>query len=491
MKTITEPARDVQVLDEADVIVVGGGCAGTSAAIAAARCGAKTILVERYGFLGGLVTGGQVIMVPNLDNGRGVYCGGILQEWMDRLSSKYRDSVCGPKKSDAGSTDPELLEKWQLYAGCTHQGRVIYTTFVDPELLKIELCNMLTEAGVITYLHSWSTKAYMENNELKGVFLESKEGRSAILGKVIVDATGEGDVFASAGEKYDVSVNPKIRNSNTTECFRIEHIDWEAYSSWKNLHLNEHKELLGKISSRCGFSLIPIPSNRNDQCWINNWLSNLDSMKVRDLTEIEFTVKSKIPMIIDFLRENFPGFENASLMDIASVVGVRHSRRIDGLYRITMDDLIEGTEYDDVVVETPPMHSINLFSDSINNPDAEVPMQIPYRALLPRNLDNLIVGGRCLSADVNAHNWLNLIPHSVLSGQAAGTAAALSVKSNVKPRDLNVRELQTYLKAQNIYLPVEADPNVEVVFAKTKNTGVMHEEMGADTFYSTAYGMTE
>ena len=118
-------------------------------------------------------------------------------------------------------------------------------------------------------------------------------------------------------------------------------------------------------------------------------------------------------------------------------------------------------------------------------------MQIPYRALLPRNLDNLIVGGRCLSADVNAHNWLNLIPHSVLSGQAAGTAAALSVKSNVKPRDLNVRELQTYLKAQNIYLPVEADPNVEVVFAKTKNTGVMHEEMGADSFYSTAYGMTE
>ena len=118
-------------------------------------------------------------------------------------------------------------------------------------------------------------------------------------------------------------------------------------------------------------------------------------------------------------------------------------------------------------------------------------MQIPYRALIPRTLDNLIVGGRCLSADVNAHNWLNLIPHSVLSGQAAGTAAALSVKNNVKPRDLNVRELQTYLKAQNIYLPVEADPGVEVVFAKAENAEAAHKEVGADSFYSTAYGMTE
>lgn len=492
MKTVWEQAAEISVFDEADVVVVGGGCAGTSAAIAAARCGAKVILIERYGFLGGLVTGGQVIMIPNIDNGRGVYCGGILQEWMDRLGSKYQDSVCGPRKEDAGNTDPELVKKWSLYSGCTHQGRVIYTTFVDPELLKIELCNMLSEAGVTTYLHCWGTKALMENGELKGVIFESKEGRHAILGKVIVDATGEGDVFSSAGESFDINVNPKIRNSNTTECFRIDHIDWEKYSAWKMSHLDEHKELLGKIGSICGFSMIPIPSNRNDECWINNWLSNRDSMKVKDLTDIEFTVKRRIPEIIRFFRENFPGFENAALMDIASVVGVRHSRRIHGLYQVTMDDLLDGREYEDAVVITPPMHSFNHFPDSINDPNAEIPMWIPYQALIPQHLNNLIVGGRCLCADVEAHNWLNLIPHSVLTGQAAGTAAALSVQDNVQPRDLNIRKLQTYLKAQNIYLPMESDPSVKVELVQAKtDTLEKPAEKSADEFYSTAYGMTK
>ena len=305
MKTVLEQAAEISVFDEADVVVVGGGCAGTSAAAAAARCGAKVILVERYGFLGGLVTGGQVIMVPNIDNGRGVYCGGILQEWMDRLESKYQKGVCGPKKEEAGSTDPELLKKWGLYAGCTHQGRVIYTTFVDPELLKVELCNILSEAGVTTYLHCWGTKAYVEDGELKGIFFESKEGRHVILGKVIVDTTGEGDVFSSAGESFDINVNPKIRNSNTTECFRIGHMDWEKYSAWKMANLDKHKELLGRISSLCGFSMIPIPSNRNDECWINNWLSNRDSMKVKDLTDIEFTVKRKIPIDRKSTRLNY------------------------------------------------------------------------------------------------------------------------------------------------------------------------------------------
>lgn len=486
MSTVFEEGRNIEVFDEAEVLVIGGGPAGTAAAVSAARAGAKTILMERYGFLGGLATGGQVIMIPNVDNGYGIYCGGIMQEWLDRLKACAPDTVRGPERSEAGSTDPMAIRKWSTLTGCVHKNRVVCSYFVDPENLKIELGNMLCEAGVTTYLHCWGARAYMEDGELKGVFFESKEGRKLILAKVIIDATGEGDIFSSAGAECYTDVNPKIRNAQTTEVFRMDHIDWLKFMMWASQHRQEFGIAITKLGKECGFSLMPVPSNRNDQCWVNNWLNGRDSMHVKDLTDVEFTVKRKIPTIIKFFRENIPGFEEAALMDIASLVGVRQSRRIKGMYKVTMDDLLEGKGYEDDIAVTPPMHAFNTMPDSITSDDDEIPMHIPYRALVPETMDNLLIAGRCLSADVEAHNWLNLIPHSVLTGQASGTAAALAVKHGVQPRDVNIRELQTYLKAEGIYLEQDADPDVKV---ELKEAVVIEDSAAADDFYDMVSGI--
>lgn len=266
----------------------------------------------------------------------------------------------------------------------------------------------------------------------------------------------------------------------------MDHIDWLKFMMWASQHRQEFGIAITKLCKECGFSLMPVPSNRNDQCWVNNWLNGRDSLHVKDLSDVEFTVKRKIPTIIKFFRENIPGFEEAALMDIASLVGVRQSRRIKGLYKVTMDDLLEGKGYEDDIAVTPPMHAFNTMPDSITSDDDEIPMHIPYRALVPETMDNLLIAGRCLSADVEAHNWLNLIPHSVLTGQASGTAAALAVKHGVQPRDVNVRELQTYLKAEGVYLEQDADPDVKV---ELKEAVVIEDSAAADDFYDMVSGI--
>ena len=445
MRTVLEPQTQIPVYDEADVLVVGGGPAGSAAAISAARNGAKVILLERYGFLGGLVTGGQVCMIPNLDNGTGDKVLGIQKEWMTRLG-KYPDAVFGPKDREAGSTNSELVKKWSNYFGTVWNNRVMYTTFIDPELMKIVLNDMVEEAKVTVYFHCWAAKAFMDEGTLKGVFFESKEGRKAILAKVVIDATGEGDIFASAGAEFDNSIDPTIRNSNMAECFRLANTDYAKYAAYKAAFPEECARKLQCLNETAGYKLLPIPSNRNDNMWVNNWIPERNSMKIQDLTYVEMKIKKAIPDVVRYLQKELPGFEDCYLMDIASVVGCRYSRRLKGQYQITFDDLKQGKTFSDSIAVTPAMHSFN-------KPDGEAALSIPFRALVPEKLDNLLAAGRCLSADVRAHNWLNLIPHSVATGEASGAAAYLAVQSGKKPRDIDIDKLQKILRNQGVYLP--------------------------------------
>lgn len=444
LRTITEPTKTIPVFDETDVLVVGGGPAGTAAAVSAARNGARVILLERYSFLGGLATGGQVLIVPNLNNGAGLAIGGIQQEWMDRLE-KYPGGVLGPASQDAGKTEAGLMKKWGAIYATSWGGKVVYTTRIDPEMSKVVLDEMAAEAGVTVYYHSWGTSAYMEDGKLRGVIFESKEGRMAILARLVVDATGEGDIFASAGAEYDDHFDPALRNSNMGEPFRLAGADYDKFDAYRIANKEECTKKMDILKKDiAGFYLTTSLASRKDNIWVNNRIPARHSMKVRDLSAVESQIKQAIPKIIEYLRNEVPGYENCYLMDIASVIGARHSRRLKALYQITMDDLKTGKTYEDAIAVTPAMHAFNA-------PGAEIPMSIPYRALIPEKLDGLIAAGRCLSADVAAHNWLNLIPHSVATGEAAGAAAAMALKKDCELRDINVADLQKRLQEQGVH----------------------------------------
>ena len=208
-KTVTEPTRDIEVCREVDVVVVGGGPGGIASALAAARAGASTVLVERYGHLGGMSTGGLVAIIPNLSTIQGEQLiAGICQEIINRLDARGAAHV--PKREDWGTDDEKLV---QYYTDAnfaffyvrddlnTGRKRVLYTALVDPEILKCELNSMMAEAGVKLYLHSWGTRPIMDGNTVRGVFIENKSGRQALLAKVVIDCTGDGDLSEACGRR--------------------------------------------------------------------------------------------------------------------------------------------------------------------------------------------------------------------------------------------------------------------------------------------------
>ena len=228
---IHEQAKEIEVFDHCDVLVVGAGPAGTAAAVSAARNGAgKVVLLERYGHLGGMATGGQVLFIPHLSEGKQQMIAGIQQEWLDRLE-KMPNGLIGPDRKDIGSTDPALIDKWRKYYGFVCDGWIWYGAYVDPEMLKIAMVNMVEDAGVTVYCHAWGSEALMEGNRVIGVTFQSKEGRKAILAGKVIDCTGDGDIFASAGCAYEKEYSGDDRSYNVSVVFRLGNVDSdEIYS---------------------------------------------------------------------------------------------------------------------------------------------------------------------------------------------------------------------------------------------------------------------
>lgn len=445
MKAIVEPQQNIPIHLETDVLVVGGGPAGAAAAIAAARLGVKVTLMERYGFLGGLATGGYVLMIPNLNNGAGLAMGGILLEWMDRLS-EHPGGILGPSKADAGVTEGPVFEKWKSIYACSCNGIINHSLRIDSEMGKVVLSEMMEEAGVKLLLHCWGSRAYMEDGQLRGVIFESKEGRRVVLAKTVVDASGEGDIFASAGAEFDNSIDPTVRNSNMGEPFRLAGCDYMRFHNWRAANKEECAAKIDKLKKEvAGFYLTLSLASRNDNIWVNNRIPDRHDLSVEDITAVECEVKRAIPKIISYLRAEIPGFEDAYLMDIASAVGARHSRRLKGLHQLTMEELKEGVKFPDRIAAIPAQHAFNGNKDETN-------IYIPYGSLVPEKLDGLIAAGRCLCADIKGHNWVNLIPISMATGEAAGVAAALSVTSGKTYRDLDVQEIQAQLIRQGVAL---------------------------------------
>lgn len=441
---IHEQAKEIEVFDRCDVLVVGAGPAGTAAAVSAARNGAgKVVLLERYGHLGGMATGGQVLFIPHLSEGKQQMIAGIQQEWLDRLE-KMPNGLIGPDRKDIGSTDPALIDKWRKYYGFVCDGWIWYGAYVDPEMLKIAMVNMVEDAGVTVYCHAWGSEALMEGNRVIGVTFQSKEGRKAILAGKVIDCTGDGDIFASAGCAYEKEYSGDDRSYNVSVVFRLGNVDSEEFRNWKYDPNSHYRDKLAEYKKLFGYRISPFVTPMKDIMWVNNFVEGKDCCNVQDLTDTEMLIRRSLNEGIEWIRENVPGFKNAFLHDTAPQLGTRGSRRLNGTYRLTMDDIAQTIEHEDTIAIIPAHRRMKYKS----------PIELPYGVMLPADdVENLLTAGRCFSSAHDANDHANLIPHCVALGEAAGAAAAVALQSNTTFRDVDIKKVQQTLKKQGVYLP--------------------------------------
>jgi hypothetical protein len=455
-KTVIEPTREIEVCREADVVVVGGGPGGIASALAAARAGANTVLVERYGHLGGMSTGGLVAIIPNLSTIRGEQLiAGICQELIDRLAE--RGAAHFPKKDDWGSDDEKLV---QYYADAnfsffyirddlnTGRKRVLYTALIDPEILKFELNNMMVDAGVKLYLHSWGTRPIMDGNTVKGVFIENKSGRQAILAKAVIDCTGDGDLLQPAGAACDPRMLPGMRIAAFAFPYWVGNVDVKKVEEFRIAQPNRFAELMDDLRSLGGaaYYIKDLVPHHDGVVWFYPFLPSLHQADINEINRAELEGRRIMHLSYEFYKKHVPGFENSYITLSSMQLGIQGGQRVVGEYVLTEKDMVSDEIFEDTIAIFPN-------NDNGENSARHPSVCIPFRALVPKGVEGLLVACRAYSSEYQHNEYFNLIPHCMAFGQAAGTAAALSVKAGIKPRDINSRLLQEHLLGQGVILP--------------------------------------
>ena len=401
-KLVTEPSRQIPVLAETDVLVIGGGPAGTAAAIAASRTGAQTYLVERYNHLGGLWTGGLVLPLLSthaVDK----------QKRMKQVIFGIGGEMAGRLK-DLGMSINEV------------------NPVVDPEAAKYVLEEMIRESGVKILYHTWASNVIMEGNSIRGVFIESKSGRMAVLAKVVIDCSGDGDIFHLAGEKYDVmnyAIGLVHRLGNTDR-------------------IDPQKPGYDKLNTG---SPTPVPGVN----WVNMWgRENQDALDVVNLSRLQMDYRKEIWENVQKIKKT-PGYENVFLLDTASQLGVRMSRILDGEYKLTLEDTMTFRSFRDVIGISGAWTTMLYRGKKI--PTEERPYwQIPYRSLIPKKTENLLVAGRCFCFEQELVEDTRIIGTCLITGHGAGAAAGLAVKDNELPRNISPKKLKQILIQQGAWL---------------------------------------
>ena len=454
-KTVTEAQRDVQVIREADVIVVGGGPGGIAAAVSAARGGAKTILLERYGHLGGMATGGLVNIIPNLGNIYGEHLiGGFCQEVIDRLAA--RGGACFPEKKDWGKGEQAVVDKYlkanmmHFYIRKNEEGKyiVLYTAVVDPEIAKDEMNKMVMESGAELLLHTWVTEPIMDGSTVKGVIIESKSGRQALLGKIVIDCTGDGDLLPKTGTETIDYMVPGSRIAQFGWVYWICHVDLEKYDAFKETEPEKYKAVCAEIEKAGGSPWFSrgLLDHQEGVVWIHRLLGSLHQTDIEEMTYIDTKTRAQSVRNWEVLRKYMPGFEKSFIMLSSPQLGTSGGRRIVGEYYMTAKDMDTDVPFEDTIA---------IFAD---NDRGELSLQhprtyIPYRSLIPKETNGLLVACRAFSSDHDFQEFFNLIPHCMCFGQAAGSAAAIAVKDGVDVRNVDFGKLRSELLKYGAILP--------------------------------------
>ncbi|MEO8136527.1 MAG: FAD-dependent oxidoreductase, partial [Betaproteobacteria bacterium] len=363
---IPEPAGEARVVAQSDVVVVGGGPAGMCAAIAAARNGAKVTLLERYNHLGGLASGGMVLVLDDMwdSHHNEISVRGLCMTMIERMAKL---KLCTfPRQQDWGELPGAYRRwaRWGLFDFHSHKQPhpVCFAASFDPEGWKRVALDMVEELGIELRMHSWFSRAVVEGDAIKGVVCETKAGREAILGDIVIDATGDLDVAASAGAphingRYIMTTVFRLGGVDTDAAERFE---FEKPEAWAAID-REAKKCIGG-SWAYWWLKTPLPG----VVWCNcPHMAGLDGLKVEDLTKAEIQGRKHIAKLVDYIRGHLPGFERCVVVDVAPQTGVRQTRLLEGEYVVNKDDLAQRTRFPDTVARGRDYTT-------------------PYRAMLPK-----------------------------------------------------------------------------------------------------------
>ncbi len=446
--------RDIPRQAACDVLVVGGGSAGVAAATAAARNGARTTLVERYGFLGGTSTAGLVgpFMTSYSSSGRDRIVGGILAEIVERMVAL------------GGAVDPAKTGGGEAWASFIVTGHAHVTPF-HPEALKLAALELVTGAGVRLMLHTVFVDVIMDDTRpgrIAGLVVLTKAGLAYLPAAVVVDASGDGDVAVRAGAPFTVGRAADGKRMPATMFFRIGGVDDDAVAAFAAAHRDRHPGehlfecLVREARARGEF---PVPNE-----WISMYrepepgvwrvnttrLHDVDGTDPEHLTRAEVDGRRQVGALFAFMRRWCPGLASAHLLQVAAQIGIRETRHIEGEYVLTRNDVVRGARFDDAIARCAypiDIHDPTGTRFSLSPIEADY-YEIPYRALVPQGVDNLLVAGRCFSATHEAAASARVIPPVYAMGQGAGTAAAICTRQHIGPRDVSGARLRALLRAQ-------------------------------------------
>lgn len=453
--------QNVEMKYQTDVLIIGGGPAGVCAAISAARFGASTVLVEEGGFCGGMATRGLVgpFMTCYDADGSEMIIRGLFEEIVDRMVS--RGFAIHPAEVMGGTA----FTSW-IKVGHDH------VTPFEAEGLKLILDEMLMEAGVKVLYHTSFLQPIMDGNKITGAVVSSKSGIQGISAKVVVDATGDGDVAYRCGAEYEMGNEELGLMQPATMFFRISNVDTDRVEAdiQANLHnfyrkngvnyrsfhwrVTEARENGDWSLDRVSIGLFRMPK-KDEWCVNTSRIMHIDSTNNESLTKAEIEGRRQADEILKFLRKYVPGCEDARLKSTASYIGIRESRHIKGEYRLTAEDLLSAKVPEDSILIAA--NSVDVHGRFGPKSNEYTPINgsyygVPYRSLIPFKIEGLLLAGRCISADSTAAGAIRVMPPCMAMGQAAGTAAAMSAKENISVRDVEISNLQDMLRNNGVYL---------------------------------------
>ena len=411
MRTYSEPAHEIPVARDADVVVVGGGPAGLAAAIASARSGARTVLVEQFGYLGGTATASLMACINGFRN--------QVEPDFTQVVRGIAEEIVLRLKALGGLGKSPYPQK----AYPTEPGQLEYSYAIDTERFKHVTLKMCVEAGVDLLLHTYFCQSIVENGTVRGIIVENKSGRQALLARVVVDASGDADVAARSGVPFWQTSGSEAPRLNDQLMYRIQFGAQRPASTYG-----------------CDFGA-------NAVVW-GPGMGPLDGADGDELARAE--VEARLRVYEDLAkRQADPELASARIVETPPLLGIRQTRFVEGEYKLTADDAISGRRFEDVVAISPcaVIHYYG-YRRYLEHEGYD----IPYRALVPKLVDGLLIAGRCISSEQQPYESHRAMVPIMAIGQAAGTAAALCATTGIAPRRLDVRLLQDALVAQGAEL---------------------------------------